>query len=667
MRCPTCNEKLVVSESDFSVSCPGCEGADSGGAEQEASTEKTIFDNLYDSSEPVQQPLQDSALEEPSDDGGNDDGGNFENIDDVRLEPDPVDLTEFDRVPTPPKKTVVNRIPPAGAPGHPQQSTPQTPATGQQVSPPASPDPPVPQPGAPLQMASQPAPDADVELEDLSTAGLSPTHGLPPRHPDEDDVLERIEVEGLTTDEVDLDELYGIKCKICDTRIHVTEDDAGKTVECPMCYTEIKVSPPKKPVGKKEKSKGGAERARRLLGPDHVEDELKLEPLDDEELSLAPPVDVPPTDTAPVAENQADDGLADGTGDQADETGLPPVEQNLLKPLPPPAPVPRTGHPTSAPTRHQSAAAGIPELEVLTDGEDSEHHTHAQHGAAQQAAVPQQTAAPHAPSRREMFERSKYEAAADGVDEIADTAAPEVFDEAELGPKDLPEMFSRTFEVFKDIGIIWRISVAAVLIGLGGTFATYVYQTIESEETGFAHAAGLILYGLIYFCFAASGTAFLWYICGCVFRDTALGNVKVANWSSGGFDQIKSSWLLFSFSFFLVWLPFFWAWLFISAIIEMMLAPPLLLGAWFNQSPFNVFAPDAFRNFRRESSEWTNYYLVVLVFGCSTGAACAMMRMEFLNPVLSMAGGFVQAFMTVAFAAVTGGHIGRVVARLNKP
>ena len=52
-----------------------------------------------------------------------------------------------------------------------------------------------------------------------------------------------LHIDGISPN-VKSSEIYGVKCKICETRLHVTIDQAGETVECPECFSPVEVTPP---------------------------------------------------------------------------------------------------------------------------------------------------------------------------------------------------------------------------------------------------------------------------------------------------------------------------------------------------------------------------------------------------------------------------------------
>ena len=64
--------------------------------------------------------------------------------------------------------------------------------------------------------------------------------------PAEED-LSPIKIDGISGD---VDELYGVTCTICDTRIHVTPGQVGSLVDCPVCYSKVKVTPAKKSLNR---------------------------------------------------------------------------------------------------------------------------------------------------------------------------------------------------------------------------------------------------------------------------------------------------------------------------------------------------------------------------------------------------------------------------------
>ncbi len=75
---------------------------------------------------------------------------------------------------------------------------------------------------------------------------LPRTGDLDQGDPFEFDDMASIKIEGLT-ENLTADDVFGVKCPVCDTRIHVHEHQVGQQVACPICYSKVRIpSPPQK-------------------------------------------------------------------------------------------------------------------------------------------------------------------------------------------------------------------------------------------------------------------------------------------------------------------------------------------------------------------------------------------------------------------------------------
>lgn len=88
--------------------------------------------------------------------------------------------------------------------------------------------------------------DSDDELkfadENSTDQTLHPDSGSDDQQDSED--LSPIALDGISG-LANFEETFTLKCKICDSRIYVTPVNIGKTIECPDCFTKIKVPKPK--------------------------------------------------------------------------------------------------------------------------------------------------------------------------------------------------------------------------------------------------------------------------------------------------------------------------------------------------------------------------------------------------------------------------------------
>jgi len=83
-------------------------------------------------------------------------------------------------------------------------------------------------------------------------------------------------------------DVFGTKCHVCDTRIHVTPKQIGTEVECPICYSKVKVKPPKAATSLRWEDQQGETDSQK---PSSKTAKSQIVP--DEELKLSAPVERP--------------------------------------------------------------------------------------------------------------------------------------------------------------------------------------------------------------------------------------------------------------------------------------------------------------------------------------------------------------------------------------
>jgi hypothetical protein len=206
------------------------------------------------------------------------------------------------------------------------------------------------------------------------------------------------------------------------------------------------------------------------------------------------------------------------------------------------------------------------------------------------------------------------------------------------------------------------------LIGVGNAIMQAIglsYQNLEEPALGdwiLNTFAWLFIGGLPYL----AGVLVLLYVCGYVFREAAYGNRQVFDWKTSGWPELTSTFLLFAFSFIIAGLPM----LFLPLLVmpaRFLLAPPMLLGAWLNKSPFAIVAVDAFQNLSSDAQQWKNFYLnvgILIVISMLARLAIGV-SIPIVSVLTSFLGAALYVAVTIAFAAITGWHCGRIVQRLE--
>ena len=135
-----------------------------------------------------------------------------------------------------------------------------------------------------LQPAVPPAPTVPPVAPVAPMPESSPVLG------DVEEELAEVQSESLV-DEDEADPIFGLKCKICDTRVHVRQSKIGTNVECPMCFTDIPVVEPAGGLGglkRKPKPDGKAKPQKQATPTAKTEDDGTFKLADEFE---RPPVD----------------------------------------------------------------------------------------------------------------------------------------------------------------------------------------------------------------------------------------------------------------------------------------------------------------------------------------------------------------------------------------
>ena len=527
------------------------------------------------------------------------------------------------------------------------------------------------------------------ELEPLDdTEGLEGS-----RKSDEINVDEPLRIEGLE-DLYGHEDVAGLKCNVCDTRVQIRLDQVGDYVECPVCFTKIAVK-------KSRLKKAGPKNADKTSQSKDTAKQTPVIPAQDssDELRLADPVELP-AEVVDKSAGMMEEPLELEPIDLVDQ-GQTPIDDfeeaedvaSLTGPDAPPAP---------------TDIENIPDLEVINDN------------AFKPAVVPrskkaQKKAAPKQPkkvvgkkaaekkasgnnqkqrdprrmSRRERYEetqrlaREKEQATAFEV-EIGDTDREET-EYPTFSVSDMGDLFSAILSMIGSRGLVWRTIIATCLLCLG----SIIFMTITGDFFVDPNAVDVIdveknkidgsliesikhwtragLLGGVPYTIGLFG---LWYICSFIFREAALGQREIKSWKHHSANDFMGTLLLFGFSFLIAGLPA----LFLTIAIlplRMLLAPLLLLGAWYNQSPFQIVNAIIFKNMPREMGQWTAFYMFVgglaflgviagLIFWARffIGIFAAAILLNIMAVILTVG-------ITLVFAAVTGWHCGQVVESLE--
>lgn len=428
-----------------------------------------------------------------------------------------------------------------------------------------------------------------------------------------------LKIDGIS-DRISHESVFGIKCPVCDSHIHVTPDQIGSNVECPECFTSL---PVKRPQESKKKPRWRQHQPEKS----HIRS--------DDELALSDPIERPKIDY------NVDPSY-----------GLDNVTDDLLTP-------------------RRSADDPDEQSEATSDDSPTENAEHAPN-----ADAPTQSKK----SRRERLEAARRRSLEKERSNPKMAANPEATAPAGQGSKDsaqFPEfgfgsLLAAVTKMFSSPGMLWRAIISWLLMGVGWAMMhEFTNSYLNADKTDQPELGDWALNFFSWFVLGGlpflMGTFLLWFTCGFIFRNAASGKQQVANWGISGSSELSSTFLIFSFSYLVGGLPL----LFLPILItpfRFLFAPPLLLAAWFNGSPFAIVSVDAFQTIKDDATQWKSFYafIAMLVVLSLVAGALLMIRVFLLSWVFSLAGMAMFVPLTMAFAAVTGWHCGRVVQTLEK-
>lgn len=432
-------------------------------------------------------------------------------------------------------------------------------------------------------------------------------------------------------------EVISLKCKICDSRIHTETSKIDTEIICPVCYTKILVT--NALIDKLTPSKQGNPRETKMS----YQSSGKPAQNDAAEIPLIPlETEAKAENSIPVLAPKASAGGGLGKSE---------VGQSSSKAI---------GSNQSMP------AASSPDEQRKPTGKTFSRRE--KYEAAQR-----RLAGLDGPRRAN---KSKSRNPERGVESDSEQTDPSHSDQDGSSIVDAPVVeYSKAslWTMLSSPGLRWRAVLSAVVIGLGSGMMHRISRqyTELSEPSNFLDKlmttlawAGMGL--LPYFI----GVGLLWLLCGFVFREAASGNEQVSNWSIQSFGELKSTFLVFGFSFFIAGLP-------ISPIpimfafvhpLRCLIAPLFLLSAWYSRNPLAIVSVDAFKHFRRESNEWGKFYMLAVGMGAMgfIGGLLMLVSVSGVSFITSLLGAVLVTMSTVIFAAATGWHCGWVVAGTRK-
>ena len=494
---------------------------------------------------------------------------------------------------------------------------------------------------------------AGVEIPNLATVNdENPLEGKDPFEVDPDAT---IKIDGVS-DLFEHADVYGIKCEICDTRIHVRPDQVGSHVECPECYSKILVTA----------HDGKNKHTQRWLKENR--DKKKYE-REDEELKLAAPENLPPIDKSYGFAAPDEDLLApkqpssESAGSRDGKNGheVANDEDNGLELMEEEAPAPKRSTTRREPSGAQSSKVTSP------------------NGASPKISSLPGTG--NRKTRRELYEESQRKQAAA---EAGTVYQPEISTDEPTEsrfPSFEPRALSvAALEMIKSRGVAWRTILAVVLMCFGTIMMQWFFPDSapiveKGEEGSMMERLGVWLAwgfggGVPYLL----GIAMLWLTSAYIFRDAALGHRQVKTWKNAGVSELSGTFLIFGFGFFIGGLPALFLTLF-TMPLRVLFGPLLLLGAWYSQSPFSIVNVDAFRGVTQNMGHWISFYkFMFLLAAISLVAGTAFLVRAYipmgpafvLTAIVSIIGVVILTVVTLVFATVCGWHCGKVVEGLRE-
>lgn len=504
------------------------------------------------------------------------------------------------------------------------------------------------------------------------------------------------------------DDVFGIKCHVCDTRIHVRPDQVGGTVECPDCFTVIEVEAA---IKKKEKIWGrGGKTAPEERMNESVKRQDPTRPNPTTQDNSVGPIKIGASGGGAAALD--DPAIEDSSGADVGELklsdpvelpdvepviGLDPVTEDLLKPAPLLEPtvdrVPDVGNSEVISVDDPIEISPIDTVPATTGNVSQPEATRSSSTASNQSprtrpnaaepakATDRTTSSPSGQaeaskplSRAERLAQAKMRR--EREEEREGFEGTFVVDEEE---QDFPafehgSLFSATISMLTTPGVLWRVAIALtlMLIGALGKEAFYPEGLTHEDFDGFVDRATRGLTGIVFGALPyAAGLFVLWFVAGYIFRDAALGKRRVEKWSFAGATELLSTFLLFGFSYFLAGI----LGLFFQPIVlplRMLIGPLFLTAAFFNRSAWGVVAVDIFSNFRRISGQWMNLYVWMVSLAGIGLLAGVLFRVRrsceayWLDAGLSIVGVLITVLITLVFAAVVGWHTGLIIKDLQE-
>ena len=467
----------------------------------------------------------------------------------------------------------------------------------------------------------------------------------------------------------DSGEYYRMTCRFCETILTVTTEQAGTEIKCPDCFSMLEVGPPPKksksrPVGRGGRSWKDDEQSKSSEPTQSATPAARG--AEDDEFKLSETFERPSVSPLFGLDASKDDLLAPrkkGSAQQAsaDETETPdrpakPVSQPRRKT----SPAPRKSEPVDE-DAELDMDLPLPVDEVLsleaigTLDPNSEL-------ASGEAKPPKQQVVAGGKQHSKKKTKGKSSTPAE-----TKSSRPK-FKHANL--------FMATVTMLTDVRVLAAAGIAGVLMLIGGVSSQVIFPDFNAQDMTVTTAMYKYFVSFLFGCMPYYfGLMILWTVAGFVFRDAVHGHVKVQRWMATGQSDFWSSFLLFSFSFFIAGLPgAFFEMLYLPLVIpmRMIVAPLFLISAWFNYSPWQIVSTDWYHVIGENKSQW------ITVYSCFGGLALAgllaggvFLARSFtdliaVDLILTTIGIGMNTVITLVFAAIVGWLTGSVMESLDQ-
>ena len=417
---------------------------------------------------------------------------------------------------------------------------------------------------------------------------------------------------------------FAVKCPVCDSHLFVTTALAGTKATCADCFSEIDIPHPTP---------------------------KQLETFEQKQAKV---------EKAAAPSDEADSKFFDEEPVPADSAfGLAPVEHDLLAPkkFTSPTNIDRAGD------KHEDDDEL--KLEPVPDFAD---------GETESELVSQEPISPYRSRSAQIAQqnkrRKKTEASQSPSASAASMASSNHDAKLAYPEFEFETLFNAAFNLVINSKVVVRCVVTALLIAAGNVVCHTTlanYYAIKNPTMGDSAVSGFWRFGVGWTLFGI-GTILLWYFAGVIFRKAAEGQQTIDSWKIGPSTEWASTFLLTSFSFAVAGSPMLMTGaICLIAPVQFFLALPMLLSAWFTQSPFQIIAVNAFSRYRQQRLQWRAVWLIVLTLAsiAFTSGLLLMIPIPYLNVLTSLAGAMLLSLATLAYAAVAGWHSGKVVEELN--